>query len=344
MASSLPRDAQRALSAGCGTGDGLPTGREATNVPSPPVTLRALSREFSKEREKAKARGDFQKLREKQQLEEDLKGYLDWITQAEDIDPENEDEGLDEEKPRNSEQRGPGPRAGGPSCRQPSSAAGPPSGHGVSGVPSQAWPMAVRLQSPCERVRSSGRLSIVRTVVRSSRVHGCPRVEGLLPVLGHRHPSPGARSCRTRGGMGGPEPGGHPWGRWGSPWASDRFSETQLDHGDPAGAGARLPGARGQAGAGYVAVGLTGVDVTCGEGDTVGAHKSCVSARGSPGPAARAPGDVLKLQALGLHLRPPDAGAGAEPSSRPARAAPTRGARGALGVPPIPRRHSNAET
>ncbi|XP_049741057.1 voltage-dependent L-type calcium channel subunit alpha-1C isoform X10 [Elephas maximus indicus] len=59
------------------------------------------SREFSKEREKAKARGDFQKLREKQQLEEDLKGYLDWITQAEDIDPENEDEGMDEEKPRN---------------------------------------------------------------------------------------------------------------------------------------------------------------------------------------------------------------------------------------------------
>uniref|UniRef100_A0A3P9NPV5 Voltage-dependent L-type calcium channel subunit alpha n=1 Tax=Poecilia reticulata TaxID=8081 RepID=A0A3P9NPV5_POERE len=48
--------------------------------------------EFSKEREKAKARGDFQKLREKQQLEEDLKGYLDWITQAEDIDPDNEDE------------------------------------------------------------------------------------------------------------------------------------------------------------------------------------------------------------------------------------------------------------
>lgn len=39
-------------------------------------------REFSKEREKAKARGDFQKLREKQQIEEDLKGYLDWITQA----------------------------------------------------------------------------------------------------------------------------------------------------------------------------------------------------------------------------------------------------------------------
>lgn len=60
-------------------------------------------REFSKEREKAKARGDFQKLREKQQLEEDLKGYLDWITQAEDIDPENEEEGLDDDKPRNRE-------------------------------------------------------------------------------------------------------------------------------------------------------------------------------------------------------------------------------------------------
>lgn len=46
--------------------------------------------EFSKERTKAKNRGDFQKLREKQQVEEDLRGYLDWITQAEDIDPENE--------------------------------------------------------------------------------------------------------------------------------------------------------------------------------------------------------------------------------------------------------------
>lgn len=44
--------------------------------------------EFSKEREKAKARGDFHKLREKQQIEDDLRGYLDWITQAEDIEPE----------------------------------------------------------------------------------------------------------------------------------------------------------------------------------------------------------------------------------------------------------------
>ncbi|CAH2313142.1 voltage-dependent L-type calcium channel subunit alpha-1D isoform X12 [Pelobates cultripes] len=65
------------------------------------LVLGVLSGEFSKEREKAKARGDFQKLREKQQLEEDLRGYLDWITQAEDIDPENEEEG-DEEGKRNT--------------------------------------------------------------------------------------------------------------------------------------------------------------------------------------------------------------------------------------------------
>lgn len=47
--------------------------------------------EFSKEREKAKARGDFHKLREKQQIEDDLRGYLDWITQAEDIEPETDE-------------------------------------------------------------------------------------------------------------------------------------------------------------------------------------------------------------------------------------------------------------
>ncbi|KAJ8015834.1 hypothetical protein DPEC_G00000470 [Dallia pectoralis] len=65
------------------------------------LVLGVLSGEFSKEREKAKARGDFQKLREKQQLEEDLKGYLDWITQAEDIDPENDEEGDEEGVKRN---------------------------------------------------------------------------------------------------------------------------------------------------------------------------------------------------------------------------------------------------
>ncbi|XP_043279839.1 muscle calcium channel subunit alpha-1 isoform X13 [Venturia canescens] len=52
------------------------------------LILGVLSGEFSKEREKAKARGDFHKLREKQQIEDDLRGYLDWITQGEDIDAE----------------------------------------------------------------------------------------------------------------------------------------------------------------------------------------------------------------------------------------------------------------
>ncbi|GMT23860.1 hypothetical protein PFISCL1PPCAC_15157, partial [Pristionchus fissidentatus] len=63
------------------------------------LVLGVLSGEFSKEREKARARGLFQKFREKQQLEEDLKGYLDWITQAEDIEPINEEEQEEEPPP-----------------------------------------------------------------------------------------------------------------------------------------------------------------------------------------------------------------------------------------------------
>ncbi|KAG7242014.1 hypothetical protein INR49_024297 [Caranx melampygus] len=63
------------------------------------ITLYPVQRVFQRAR-KGQGPGDFQKLREKQQLEEDLKGYLDWITQAEDIDPENEEEG-DEEGKRN---------------------------------------------------------------------------------------------------------------------------------------------------------------------------------------------------------------------------------------------------
>ncbi|XP_005988501.1 voltage-dependent L-type calcium channel subunit alpha-1S [Latimeria chalumnae] len=54
------------------------------------LVLGVLSGEFTKEREKAKSRGAFQKLRERQQLEEDLKGYLDWITHAEVMDPDQE--------------------------------------------------------------------------------------------------------------------------------------------------------------------------------------------------------------------------------------------------------------
>uniref|UniRef100_K7GFC5 Voltage-dependent L-type calcium channel subunit alpha n=1 Tax=Pelodiscus sinensis TaxID=13735 RepID=K7GFC5_PELSI len=50
------------------------------------LVLGVLSGEFTKEREKAKSRGTFQKLREKQQLEEDLKGYMDWIIHAEVMD------------------------------------------------------------------------------------------------------------------------------------------------------------------------------------------------------------------------------------------------------------------
>jgi len=62
------------------------------------LILGVLSGEFSKEREKAKARGDFHKLREKQMIEEDLRGYLDWITQAEDIEPEGEERRHDDQK------------------------------------------------------------------------------------------------------------------------------------------------------------------------------------------------------------------------------------------------------
>lgn len=40
-------------------------------------------------------------MREKQQIEEDLRGYLDWITQAEDIEPENDDNMQDGKKATN---------------------------------------------------------------------------------------------------------------------------------------------------------------------------------------------------------------------------------------------------
>lgn len=60
------------------------------------LILGVLSGEFSKERTKAKNRGEFQKLREKQQIEDDLRGYLDWITQAEDIDPDSDGQVISE--------------------------------------------------------------------------------------------------------------------------------------------------------------------------------------------------------------------------------------------------------
>jgi hypothetical protein len=47
------------------------------------LVLGVLSGEFSKEREKAKKRGDLQKLKEKKQLEDAYKNYIIWIRQAE---------------------------------------------------------------------------------------------------------------------------------------------------------------------------------------------------------------------------------------------------------------------
>jgi len=46
------------------------------------LSLLSSFSEFSKEREKARARGDFKKLRDKKLFDEELKGYLDWITRA----------------------------------------------------------------------------------------------------------------------------------------------------------------------------------------------------------------------------------------------------------------------
>ncbi|KAL2103740.1 hypothetical protein ACEWY4_000608 [Coilia grayii] len=50
------------------------------------LVLGVLSGEFSKEREKAVARGELQKAQEKKQMEEDMVGYMDWLIEAEDMD------------------------------------------------------------------------------------------------------------------------------------------------------------------------------------------------------------------------------------------------------------------
>lgn len=63
------------------------------------LVLGVLSGEFSKEREKAKKRGDLQKLKEKKQIEDAYKNYILWIRQAEigaggdDEDDENRSNG-----------------------------------------------------------------------------------------------------------------------------------------------------------------------------------------------------------------------------------------------------------
>uniref|UniRef100_A0A8C1UJX0 Voltage-dependent L-type calcium channel subunit alpha n=1 Tax=Cyprinus carpio TaxID=7962 RepID=A0A8C1UJX0_CYPCA len=54
------------------------------------LVLGALSGEFTKEREKSRSRGEYQKLRERQQMDEDLEGYMEWITHAEVMDGDSE--------------------------------------------------------------------------------------------------------------------------------------------------------------------------------------------------------------------------------------------------------------
>jgi hypothetical protein len=51
------------------------------------LILGVLSGEFSKQKGKAESRGDFQAIREQQRIEEDLRGYLEWITKADDLEP-----------------------------------------------------------------------------------------------------------------------------------------------------------------------------------------------------------------------------------------------------------------
>ncbi|XP_066528429.1 calcium channel, voltage-dependent, L type, alpha 1S subunit, a [Hoplias malabaricus] len=58
------------------------------------MVLGVLCGEFTKEREKSSRSGEYQKLRERQQLDEDLKGYMEWITQAEVMDTDQDRQGL----------------------------------------------------------------------------------------------------------------------------------------------------------------------------------------------------------------------------------------------------------
>ena len=53
------------------------------------LILGVVSGEFSKERAKATSRGAYQRNKMKAQMDEDMKGYLDWLAHAEEIDPDN---------------------------------------------------------------------------------------------------------------------------------------------------------------------------------------------------------------------------------------------------------------
>jgi len=44
--------------------------------------VNVMHSEFSKERDKARARGDFKKSRDQRLFDEEYKGYLEWITHA----------------------------------------------------------------------------------------------------------------------------------------------------------------------------------------------------------------------------------------------------------------------
>ena len=45
-----------------------------------------ICREFAKEKARQQKSGEFHKIREKHMIEDAVKGYLDWITQAEDLE------------------------------------------------------------------------------------------------------------------------------------------------------------------------------------------------------------------------------------------------------------------
>ena len=66
------------------------------------LVLGVLSGEFSKEREKAKKRGDLHKLKEKRQIEDAFKNYISWIHQAE-IGEDEEENTNDPTKNMNGE-------------------------------------------------------------------------------------------------------------------------------------------------------------------------------------------------------------------------------------------------
>lgn len=65
------------------------------------LVLGVLSGEFSKEREKAKKRGDLQKLKEKRLVDDAYKNYITWIRQAE-VD-ECDEEDLEENEKLNED-------------------------------------------------------------------------------------------------------------------------------------------------------------------------------------------------------------------------------------------------